>query len=58
MELEKLLDFSAEVGKGLLENGAETSRVEDTLTRIIRHFYDGHSEIFVVMTGFFVKSSQ
>lgn len=52
MELEKLLDFSAEVGKGLLENGAETSRVEDTLTRIIRHFYRGHSEIFVVMTGF------
>lgn len=55
MELEKLLDFSAEVGKGLLENGAETSRVEDTLTRIIRHFYRGHSEIFVVMTGFFVN---
>lgn len=55
MELEKLLDFAADTGKCLLESGAETSRVEDTLGRIIRHFYSGHSEIFVVLTGFFVN---
>lgn len=52
MELKELLDFAAEVGKCLLESGGETSRVEDTLTRIIKHFYNGHSEIFVVLTGF------
>lgn len=55
MELKELLDFAAEVGKCLLESGGETSRVEDTLTRIIKHFYNGHSEIFVVLTGFFVN---
>ncbi|MGN0108450.1 MAG: threonine/serine exporter family protein [Hominilimicola sp.] len=55
MELERLLDFSAGIGRELLESGAETSRVEDTLRRIIRHFYRGHSEIFVVLTGFFVN---
>lgn len=55
MELERLLDFSADVGRELLENGAETSRVEDTLTRIIRHFYSGYIEILVVLTGFFVN---
>ena len=55
MDLDKLLDFSADVGKCLLESGGETSRVEDTLTRIIRHFYGGRSEILVVLTGFFVN---
>lgn len=55
MDIEKLLSFSSEVGEGLLECGAETSRVEDTLSRIIGHFYNGHSEIFVVLTGFFVN---
>lgn len=55
MEEEALLSFAANVGRELLESGAETSRVEDTLKRIIRHFYDGDSEVFVVMTGFFVN---
>lgn len=55
MEMENLLDFSLDVGRELLESGAETSRVEDTLKRIIGHFYKGRSEIFVVMTGFFVS---
>lgn len=55
MDLDKLLDFAADVGKCLLESGGETSRVEDTLTRIIRHFYGGRSEILVVLTGFFVN---
>ncbi len=55
MDLDKLLDFAADTGKCLLESGGETSRVEDTLTRIIRHFYGGRSEILVVLTGFFVN---
>ncbi len=55
MEINELLDFAADMGECLLSSGAETSRVEDTLNRIIHHFYSGHSEIFVVLTGFFVN---
>lgn len=55
MEIIELMSFAAEIGSGLLESGAETKRVEDTLDRIIKHFYDGYSEILVVLTGFFVN---
>ena len=55
MEINELLDFTTEVGECLLSSGAETGRVEDTLTRIVRYFYKGHSEILVVLTGFFVN---
>ena len=50
MQINELVTFAADVGRGLLESGAETSRVEDTVERIIRHFYDGKSEVLVVMT--------
>ena len=56
MQINELVTFAADVGRGLLESGAETSRVEDTVERIIRHFYDGKSEVLVVMTGLFVTS--
>lgn len=55
MEISELLNFASEVGRQLLESGAETSRVEDTLDRIIKHFYSGHHEVLVVMTGLFVN---
>ncbi len=55
MEISELMSFAAEVGEGLLESGAETKRVEDTLDRIIKHFYEGYSETLVVLTGFFVN---
>ena len=45
MQINELVTFAADVGRGLLESGAETSRVEDTVERIIRHFYDGKSEV-------------
>lgn len=51
MQINELVTFAADVGRGLLESGAETSRVEDTVERIIRHFYDGKSEVLVVLTG-------
>ena len=41
MQINELVTFAADVGRGLLESGAETSRVEDTVERIIRHFYAG-----------------
>lgn len=36
MQINELVTFAADVGRGLLESGAETSRVEDTVERIIR----------------------
>lgn len=54
MQINELVSFASEVGRGLLESGAETSRVEDTVERIIKHFYDGKSEVLVVLTGLFV----
>lgn len=54
MEVGILLDFASDAGVVLLESGAETSRVEDTLERMIRHFYKGHVEVFVVLTGMFI----
>ena len=50
MQINELVTFAADVGRGLLESGAETSRVEDTVERIIRHFYDGKSDVLVVLT--------
>ena len=35
MQINELVTFAADVGRGLLESGAETSRVEDTVERII-----------------------
>lgn len=55
MEIDELLSFAADTGRCLLESGGETSRAEDTLLRIIHHFYSGYSEILVVMTGFFIN---
>ncbi len=55
MEISELLDFASRTGAMLLESGAETRRVEDTLSRIIGHFYGGYSETFVMLTGFFVN---
>jgi uncharacterized membrane protein YjjP (DUF1212 family) len=55
MKVEELLEFTAEAGRILLENGAETGRVEDTLRRIIRFFYGSDCDVFVVLTGFFIN---
>lgn len=38
MDINKILDLSAEAGKIMLENGAETYRVEETMIRISKAF--------------------
>ncbi len=55
MDTDRLLDFAAQAGVALLGSGAETSRVEDTLKRMINSFYSGSSEVMVVLTGFFIN---
>ena len=34
----EVLDFASEAGRILLENGAEISRVEETMERIASHY--------------------
>ncbi|WP_317368197.1 threonine/serine exporter family protein [uncultured Tyzzerella sp.] len=50
----EILDFVADVGRVLLENGAETYRVEDTIGRILKSLNIENSETFATSTGLFV----
>lgn len=51
----EVLEFSAEAGRILLENGAEISRVEETMERICSH-YQVHSEhLFILSNGIFLS---
>lgn len=51
---EKILDFAVHTGELMLKSGAETYRVEDTITRILNH-HEFHSvDTFVIPTGIMV----
>ena len=54
MEDNEILDFVSDVGRLLLENGAETYRVEDTIGRILKSLNITNSETFATSTGLFV----
>ena len=54
MNDDKILDFICNIGKLLLENGAETYRVEDTIGRILKSLCIEDSEILATSTGIFV----
>ena len=45
------LELANEVGKILLENGAQISRVEDTMQRIARHYGADNGSFFVLSNG-------
>ncbi len=47
----KILDLAYEAGTILLENGAEISRVEDTMSRIAGHFGIEDESFFVLSNG-------
>ncbi len=54
METDKqVLKLAVLAGTIMLENGAETYRVEDTMNRILTHFDSHISESFVTTTGVF-----
>lgn len=55
MSDKNILNLAVIAGQIMLENGAETYRVEDTMTRILEHFYPKISESFVTTTGLFVS---
>lgn len=55
MDLNKLLNVSTFAGKILLESGAETYRVEETIVRICLSFGVDNAESFVIPTGIMVS---
>ena len=54
----KVLEAAMEAGHILLENGAEISRVEETMERICRHFGVESESFFVLSNGIFTTGSQ
>ena len=52
MNYKLLLDTAVAAGELMLENGAETYRVEDTMHRILSLSRLQTAEVFVTMTGF------
>lgn len=55
MKEEEILDFITNFGKIFLECGAETYRVEDTVSRILSSFNLYDFEVFATSTGIFVS---
>jgi len=53
MEHKKLFNFAISIGDIMLRNGAETSRVEDTINRILKTSQFTTVESFVTPTGIF-----
>ncbi len=53
----KILILALFAGQIMLENGAETYRVEDTITRICKTYGVSHVEAFVTPTGIFASIS-
>jgi len=51
------LDIASEAGHILLENGAEISRVEETMERIATHYGVDSKSFFVLSNGIFTTSS-
>lgn len=52
----QVLEFAAEAGYVLLENGAEISRVEETVTRICTYYGVHNEHLFVLSNGIFFSS--
>ncbi|ACD51302.1 threonine/serine exporter family protein [Clostridium botulinum] len=57
MDLNKLLQVSTFAGKIMLESGAETYRVEETVCRICTSFGVDQADSFVIPTGIMVSIS-
>ena len=53
----KVLSLASKAGHILLENGAEISRVEDTMERIATHYGEKSENFFVLSNGIFTTGS-
>lgn len=56
LEQDRVLDVAVQAGNILLENGAEISRVEDTMARICEHFGIDSANAFVLTNGIFLTA--
>ncbi len=54
---DKLVNISVEIGKYLLKNGAEVSRVEDTMLRMLKSRDNHSNDVLALPTGIIVTSS-
>ena len=54
---DKVLELASQAGHILLENGAEISRVEDTMARISSHYGVDSGHFFVISNGIFTTNS-
>lgn len=52
------LALASQAGRIMLENGAETCRIEDTMMRILNHLDIKGANVFVTTTGLFVSSDE
>lgn len=52
-DVSRVLDVATKAGRILLENGAEISRVEETMVRIAAHYGVEHDNFFVLANGIF-----
>lgn len=57
-EERRVLDAAMKAGHILLQNGAEISRVEETMERICRHYDVQTGEFFVLSNGIFTTGGQ
>lgn len=52
-----ILDFASDAGRVILENGAEISRVEETMERIAGHYGESGEKFFVLSNGIFTTGN-
>lgn len=55
MNPELIVKSALDIGEAMLKSGAETVRVEDTITRICRSYYSGHVDVTSYLSAIFVS---
>ena len=55
MNIDRILDFSSNAGRLMLQSGGETYRVEETISRICQSFDVDEVEVFATPTAVMVS---
>ena len=55
MNPELIVKAALDIGAAMLKSGAETIRVEDTISRICRSYYQGHLDVTSYLSAIFVS---
>ena len=55
MNPELIVKAALDIGAAMLKSGAETVRVEDTISRICRSYYQGHLDVTSYLSAIFVS---